>query len=406
MKLILALLVLLAAAPALALDEGVEATTAINLPVESITIYPDGLMAAKRMGSLEVGQGQHDFVVKVPGSAEKNTLLLTVTNSTVEKVVYEANPIYTLNVSSPGNQAFVLSYLMYNAGYWQPRYDLHLTEDSVTLKANAIVQNQGEEDLKNVLLKLVAGLPQAVSYPVAKFRAAPQQARDVAALLEAAAPAPAPAAPTGELETMYIFELEGRKDLEMKKEIGLPLFEHTAPLVRLYIWDASADEEGPVMEEIRANNTMKNPWPSGDAMLYRNDEYVSTISMPFTPAGTNASIEVGASPDLKVTKKLKDYNITEKIRDILGSDEKNHTVKETTETWSYHLKIESNLDRPASTEVTDSKPQEGKLVSVSVEPAETTATMLKWKLTVQPREKPAIDYTYQIVKTETLKGAE
>jgi hypothetical protein len=404
MKLVLALLMLLAVAPALAIEGAVEATTAINLPVDSITIYPDGMMAAKRMGSLEVPQGQHDFVVKVPESAEKSTLLLTVTNSTVEKVVYEANPIYTLNISSPGSQNFVLSYLMYNSGYWQPRYDLHLTEDSVALKANAIVRNQGEEDLKNVQLKLVAGLPTVVSYPVAKTRAAPQQVRDASALLELGAPAPALAGAAGELETMYIFELEGRNDLEMKKEIGLPLFEHTAPLVRLYVWDASSQEEGPVMEEIRANNTMKNPWPSGDAMLYRNDEYVSTISMPFTPAGTNASIEVGPSPDLKVTKKLKDYNITEKIRDILGSDEKNHTVKETTETWSYHLKIESNLDRPASMEVTDSKPQEGKIVSVSIEPAETTATMLKWKLTVQPRDKPAIDYTYQIVRTETLKG--
>jgi hypothetical protein len=398
--------VLLFAAPALALDEAVEATTAINLPVDSITIYPDGLMAAKRTGSLEVSQGLHNFVVKIPESAEKSSLLLTVTNSTVEKVVYEANPIYTLNISSPGSQLFALSYLMYNAGYWVPRYDLHLTEDSVTLKANAIVQNSGEEDLKNVLLRLVAGLPPAVIYPVSKARAAPQQAYDAAALSEAAAPAPAPAAATGELETMYIFELEGRKDLEMKKEIGLPLFEHTAPLLRIYIWDASMKEEGPIMEEIRANNTMDKPWPSGDAMLYRNGEYVSTINMPYTPAGTNASIEVGSSPDLKVEKKLKDYNITEKIRDIVGSDEKNHTVKETTETWAYHLKIESNLDRPANLEVTDSKPQEGKLISVSMEPAETTATMLKWKLTVQPRDKPAIDYAYQIVRTETLKDME
>jgi len=406
MTLILALLVLLAAAPALALDGAVEATTAINLPVDSITIYPDGLMAAKRMGNLEVGQGLHNFVVKVPESAEKSSLLLTVTNSTIEKVVYEANPVYTLNISSPGSQVFALSYLMYNAGYWEPRYDLHLTEDSVTLNANAIVQNRGEKDLKNVLLKLVAGLPPVVSYPVSKARAAPQQAYDAAALLEAAAPAPAPAAATGELETMYIFELEGRKDLEMKKEIGLPLFEHIAPLVRIYIWDASSKEEGPAMEEIRANNTMDTPWPSGDAMLYRNGEYVSTISMPYTPAGTNASIEVGSSPDLKVSKKLKDYNITEKIREIKGSDEKNHTVKETTETWTYHLKIESNLDRPASLEVTDGKPREAKLVSVSTEPAETTATMLKWKLTVLSRDKPAIDYVYQIVKTETLKGQE
>ena len=133
----------------------------------------------------------------------------------------------------------------------------------------------------------------------------------------------------------------------MDKEIGFPLFQEESPLRRIYTWDASYQEEGPAVEEIRANNTLSSPWPSGKALLYRNDEYVSTIEMPYTSAGTNASIVVGPSADLKVEKKLKDYNISEKIIEI-NSYGKNHTAKETTETWTYHLKIESNLDRSAT----------------------------------------------------------
>ena len=43
---------------------------------------------------------------------------------------------------------------------------------------------------------------------------------------------------SGELETLYIFELEGRKDLLMDKEIGFPLFQEDAPLRGVYTWDA------------------------------------------------------------------------------------------------------------------------------------------------------------------------
>ena len=131
--------------------------------------------------------------------------------------------------------------------------------------------------------------------------------------------AAAPGTLTGELETLYIFELEGRKDLLMNKEIGLPLFQEDAPLVRVYTWDAYDQEEGPAEEEIRVNNTLTGPWPAGNALLYRDDEYVSTIKMPYTPAGTNASVVVGPSADLKVESKLSDYNKTENIKvDRLG----------------------------------------------------------------------------------------
>src|SRR5690606_38908188 len=124
------------------------------------------------------------------------------------------------------------------------------------------------------------------------------------------------------------------------------------PLVRVYTWNAYLQEEGPAVEEIRANNTMKNPWPSGTALLYRNDDYVSTIDMPYTASGTNATLVIGPSADLKVTRKLKDYNVTEKIRAIT-SNGRNHAVRETTETWTYRLKGESNLDRAATLEATD-----------------------------------------------------
>jgi hypothetical protein len=407
MKLFAALLVLLICFPTIVSGQEakVEATTAINLPVDSVTIYPDGMVSVKRMGSLDVTDGTHKFLVNVPDSADKSTALLTVANATVERVVYDGNPVYTLNVSSAGPQEFSLSYLMYSAGYWEPRYDLHLTDSSVLVNANAIVRNSGGEDLKGIKLKLVSGLQPVVEPYLAKETLAQTQA-DYAAVppAEAFEAAPAPAAPaTGELEAFYVFELEGRKDLEMDKEIGLPLFDESVPLMRMFTWNAYNNEEGPAVEEIRANNTMQNPWPSGRAMLYRDGEYVSTSTMPYTPAGTNASIVVGPSPDLKVSKKLSDYNITENIRPI-QSDNETHMVKETIERWTYNLAIESNLDRNATLEVSDSRPKEARIVSISPQPSETTATTMKWRISLQPREKTAIDYIYQVVTTETLNG--
>jgi hypothetical protein len=407
MKLFVAILMLLSCAPTLAVSDeasGVEATTAITLPVDSVTIYPDGLMAVKRTGSLDVTDGVHKFVINVPEKAEQSSVLLTVSNATQERVVYDANPVYTLNISTPGSQSFDLSYLMYDAATWKPMYDLHLLNDSVLVKANALLRNRGGEDLKNVRLKLVAGLPLAVQPYLAK--AAPQinqRYAEAAPLAEALDYSAAPAPSSGELETLYIFELEGRKDLVMDKEIGFPLFDEVAPLVRVYTWDAYNQEEGPAKEEIRANNTLTRPWPTGRAMLYRNDEYVSTIEMPYTPSGTNASIVVGPSADLKVERKLFDYNKTENIKAI-GSGLGNHTVKETIEAWTYNLKIKSNLDRAATLEVTDSIPQEAAVVTVMPKPTERTATSLKWKLGLLSRQKMAINYTYQIITIESLDG--
>ena len=190
----------------------------------------------------------------------------------------------------------------------------------------------------------------------------------------------------------------------MDKEIGLPLFQEDAPLVRIYTWDAYNQEEGPVDEEIRVNNTLNSPWPSGNALLYRDDEYVSTIEMPYTPAGTNASVVIGPSADLKVERKLSDYNKTENLK-VIGPEGGNRTVKETNETWTYSLLIKSNLDRSAALEVTDTVPQEAVIVSVSPKPAESTATSLKWKLQLLPRQETTINYTYQVITTESLDSA-
>jgi hypothetical protein len=206
------------------------------------------------------------------------------------------------------------------------------------------------------------------------------------------------------LETLYIFELEGRKDLAMDKEIGFPLFEKESPLVRVYTWDASWQPEGPADEEIRVNNTLESPWPEGKAMLYRNGEYVSTIQMPYTPAGTNASIVVGTSADLKLERKLSDYNRTEEIRAI-STPEGNRTVKEIRQAWTYRLLIKSNLDRTAALEVTDTVPQEAVMISVSPEPDERTATTLKWKLDIMARQETSINYTYLVKTTESLDRA-
>lgn len=358
------------------------------------------------MGTMEVTEGRHDFVVTVPDSASKDSVLLSVSNATIERIVYGGNPTYTLNVSSTGIQKFALSYLMYDAATWSPRYAIHLDNDTLQISANAIIENKGGEDLKNIRLKLVAGLPQAVFSDYAAAAPAPEvsYAANEVAMYKSVAPAALRASTNSQLETLFIFELQGRKDLEMNKEIGLPLFEGLVPLERTYVWDASIYDEGPTTEEIRANNTMHLPWPTGQAQLYRNGDYVSTIEIPYTPNGTNASLDLGSSADLKVEKRLLDYNVSEKVQSVKSNDNSSGSIKVTTENSTYQLKVESNLDRTANLEITDIRPKEARIVSISPKPSEVTAAGLKWNLTLKPREKVTVEYTYQIVNTETVRS--
>jgi hypothetical protein len=409
MKKILAFLVLiLALAPAsAAIDDGsseIEAITIISLPVDSVTIYPDGLATVKRTGEMEVTEGVHQLVLDLPPSVNMESVRFSVTNATVEKVVYDDNPEYTLNVSSTGLQEFELVYLMPRAGLWTPSYSVHLMEEEVLISAQAVVANNFGEDLEGVRLKLVSGPPQAepVAEPLALLRGA---LVDYAAAEEEAlayAPKAAPATATGELETLYIYELDGRKDLEMDKEVGFPLFDETAPIMRSYIWDAYYQNEGPVTEVVKANNTMKDPWPAGSALLYKNGEYVSEVEILFTPTGTEAEIEVGSSADLKVERKLANYTSAEEIVTIPGAGNASSAMKVTTETWTYRLTLKSNIDRNASAEVSDIKPLKAELIAAEPEPEEMTATGLDWELEILPREEVAIEYTYRVVTKEVM----
>ena len=132
MKKILAFLVLILALHlAGASDDGsgeIEAITIISLPVDSVTIYPDGLATVKRTGEMEVTEGVHQLVLDLPPSVRVESVRFSVTNATVEKIVYDDNPEYTLNVSSTGLQEFELVYLMPRAGLWMPSYSVHLEE--------------------------------------------------------------------------------------------------------------------------------------------------------------------------------------------------------------------------------------------------------------------------------------
>jgi hypothetical protein len=412
MRILMVLLMLLSLFPAAMAEvddaKSIEATTALTLPVDSVTIYPGGLMAVKREGSLDVTEGVHKFVINLPGKAEKSSALLSVSNATQERVIYEASPVYTLNITHAGGQSFGLSYLMPAAASWQPRYDLHLKDDAVLVRASALVRNLGGEDLKGVRLKLVSGLPASHPYPQAKTeaKAAPREyalAAAEAAVEEVAYDMESMPQSSGELETLYIFELDGRKDLVMDKEIGFPLFEIETPMHRVYTWDAYDQANGPVRQEIRANNSLTSPWPEGEALLYKEGEYVSRIEMPYTPARTNASLDLGPSADIKVESKLSDYNLTENIKAI-ESKGGNHSIKEIIETWTYNLSLTSNLDRSASLEVTDSIPPEAKMLSVMPVPSESTATSLKWKIELLPRQKTAINYSYEVTRTESIDG--
>lgn len=368
----------------------VAATTAISLPVDSVTIYQDGLVFVKRTGSMDLTEGTHKFVVDIPENADTSSLLFLVTNSSLERIVYDKMPVYTINVTSTARQSFLLSYLVRDGGRWTPNYYIHLLNDSMLLTANALINVDLREDLKNVQIRLVA-MPER-EVPIMMRAPAPTEAKAEVLLYDIAA-----GAPTGELETLFVFVLENRTDLVAGKSIGLPLFEDLAPAWRVYTWDAYYNPDGPAKEEIRVNNTADHPWPDGNAQVFRDGEYVTTLSMPYTAKGANASLSMGPSADLKLSKKLIDYNITENVVSF-GND----TAKVTTENWTYQLEIKSNTDKEIDLEVKDTIPMEAKVIDVSPEPSEITATLLKWNLKVAPREETKIRYAYTVVTVETI----
>lgn len=371
----------------------VVATTTINLPVDSVTIYQDGLVFIKRTGSMDLTEGTHKFVVDIPENADTSSLLFLVTNSSLERIVYDRMPVYTMNVTSTARQSFLLSYLVRDGGYWAPNYYMHLLNNSMLLTANALINVDLKEDLKNVQIRLVA-MPER-EIPIMMRAPAPTAAKaEERSVYDIAA-----GAPTGELETLFVFVLENRTDLVAGKSIGLPLFEDLAPAWRVYTWDAYYNPDGPAKEEIRANNTADHPWPNGNVQVFRDGEYVTTLSMPYTAKGVNASLSLGPSADLKLSKKLMDYNITENVVSF-----GNGTAKVTTENWTYQLEVKSNTDKEIDLEVKDTIPMEAKVIDVSPEPSEMTATLLKWNLSVAPREEMKIRYAYRVVTVETLDG--
>lgn len=382
----------------------VTATTAISLPVDSVTIYPDGLVFVKRIGTMELTEGTHDFVVDVPSSASQDSILFLVSNSSLQRVVFDGLPTYSLNVLQSGVQDFMLSYLMYNSASWTPSYSLHLNDDTMVVSSKAIVKSDLGQDLKDVRLKLVAGPREQVTrnYLMYEFS---DVAAEAAAPKEVSSYMPSTSGrTTGELETLFVFEVQNRTDLEMDKEIGLPLFEVEAPIKRIYTWDAYEDVEGPVMLEIRANNTGNLPWPGGDAMVYKDGDYVTMTDMAYTPIGSNASLEIGSSSDLKVSKSQTGYNITEEIKTVSDQSNVSHPFRITTENYTYKLEVKSTSDKPLYLEVTDTKPMKGEVTQVSPIPTKTSATTLKWELQVDPRAEMAIVYTYKMVDMEPVSS--
>ena len=44
------------------------------------------------------------------------------------------------------------------------------------------------------------------------------------------------------------------------------------------------------------------------------------------------------------------------------------------------------------------------MLSIMPVPSESTATSLKWKIELLPRQKTAINYSYEVTRTESIDG--
>jgi hypothetical protein len=56
-------------------------------------------------------------------------------------------------------------------------------------------------------------------------------------------------------------------------------------------------------------------------------------------------------------------------------------------------------------DISDARPMDSKLINVSINSSELTATEMKWRQTLSPWEKRTISYSYQVITTEPLDSS-
>lgn len=323
-----------------------------------------------------------------------------------------------LNVKVQGEFGIQLRYNMGNA-WWEPFYDISLTDTDARLTMMANVYNQTGIDWNEVQMEISTASLKPISLakpdPMILKASVPRSTeRKLKSRIMPTAGAPAPkmakmkmakeAPPEAEseppeIEQTYadVSEHIGIQSFKIPKRLTLPsdkdphpvnLTVETLESTKEYFWSVSQPNQVIIKDKLKNKDLLLL---AGNVKVYYQEEFLGETSIPLIAPKEEFKLGTRVSYDLKVEKKLIDRSQDKRLlkKNIQKFYEYTITIEnlnEVTEPLTLYDKI------PHS----DSEKITVDLEEISLEPDNIELGILKWKINMKGKKKLEIRYKYHV----------
>jgi hypothetical protein len=257
-------------------------------------------------------------------------------------------PSYRMVINQEGEVAFDYHAGIENAAVELPNVDLHLILGNVRISAE-------EERAGRVPYTgaggMMGGAGEAAEEAEGKWLNRPAQAVNI----------------------FYVYDL-GQKAIRKGSTTTIRMLDKHLPVEKVYVWDAREGEQ--VRVTYRVKNATERPLPKGVVRAYQWGLYLGSDELEETPPGAVGSVTIGNTADTRVQRERK-----------VKAARKGYTHEVT-------LRIENFGDVPLYLKVLDRRDPEAKNLHFSDPPSGKTGEVYAWKVTVPPKSKKALRYSF------------
>lgn len=334
-----------------------------------------------------------------------------------------------IEARTAGDFSLELSYTVSNAR-WAPSYVVRALPDTgeAELSLSAVVQQRSGESWDGVRLALSTSSPALQSRPdelqpwwldiyVPKVARRYDQSDEKGLVLKAAAPMmaaegppPPPAPREAEIETADVAESGLHVNFEIKRTVDVPSdnaphkFPVDAPTIKV-TYDYAAVPQSREAAFLRGSltNGLAYPLLAGSADLFIGQDFVGSMSMPFTAAGDEAKVFFGEDGQIRV--KREQLKREKSGGGLLSKAEKLHLVSRITLQNLRQVRV--SIDVADRLPVSQNAKIEVKDVVLTPAPAKKDEKgLLTWTIVLAPQEKKEIvlDYTIEYPKDARITG--
>ncbi|MGV9204537.1 MAG: mucoidy inhibitor MuiA family protein [Promethearchaeia archaeon] len=342
----------------------------------------------------------------------------------IEKIVNFYRIKINLSVQEAGKFRIQLRYTMKNA-WWEPYYDIALTEEGARLTMMANVYNRTGIDWERVKMEIsTASLkPISLSKPdplIIRASPPPRPKADFKRRIMPTAGAPAPQMKklaeepkreeaeeeTPQLEQSYaeVSENIGIQSFKIPKRLTIPsdkdphpvnLTVETLKSTKEYFWSVSQPNQVIIKDKLTNKDLLLL---AGNVKVYYQEEFLGETSIPLIAPKEEFKLGTRVSYDLKVDKKLIDRSQDKKLlkNNIRKYYEYKITIEnlnEVTEPLTLYDKIPHSDSEKISVE----------LEEIDLEPDKIELGVLKWKIDLKEKKKLIIKYKFHVEYKKGIK---